>query len=531
MSGVTLATPAEFRAAVQQCLDGNDLAGAHRLAREAAMAHPRDIDCQLQLGRLLDQSGRHGEAAAHYQALRTAFPNNAWVAARLATSLAKQGRGEEALALYHAAVAGAGLTEAQRTQIARQIAAPLRRNHAAAALLASRVAVTPDDAALLREAGSAAASTNNLTEAIGFLDRSAALQPLPAWAHAIRIDARQKLARRAGQWPPVDAGLEAALEAALAQPPLAATYVRFLNRLPLRREAWTRLYRQVRTAADPGTKDGFLLYEILLAALQADDRGFADEVAAALVSGSEWAERAAPLIEALHAASSAVWSRSRLEDDKAAELQIVRVPGAQATLLVFATLTGNFMMLPLAMLDALLAALPVNVVYLRDTMSYAPGLRGFRSFGPHLDDTLVRLRQEIATLGAPRLLTLGASASGLSAIRYGARLGAERAVTFGALTSLGPEFGHAAIRSGRLTMAAVTEAQTRFRDVASELAAAPTMRVEFHYGAEYKLDVDHAFRVKDLPGISIHPSAGVDHHYVVLSMIAAGTFTGAIWHD
>ncbi|MEJ0015586.1 MAG: tetratricopeptide repeat protein [Acetobacteraceae bacterium] len=531
MSATALATSAEYLAAVQAHLGANDLTGALRVAEQAAACHPRDLACQLQLGSILEQAGRRADAAAHYRVVWTQHPDNPWVAARLAAALARVGRGEEALALYHAAIADAPMTEAERTQIARQIAAPLRRNKDAAALLAARVPVTPDDAALLREAGSAAASTERLADAVDYLDRSAAREALPGWAHAIRIDARSKLARRSRLWPPVDAELVAALQEALAQHPHNPAFVRFLNRLPIAREAWLRLYARVRDTVELRSKDGFLLYETMLAALQANDRRLAEALIAALAPGSEWARRAAPIADVLRRVPAAVWARSRLDDDKAAELQIVRTPGADATLLVFATLTGNFMMLPLAMLDALLADLPVHVVYLRDTTSHAPGLRGFRSFGLRVDDTIARLRQEISGLGASRLLTLGASASGLSAIRYGARLGAERATTFGALTSLGPEFGHAAIRSGRLTMSAVAEAEMRFRDVAAEMAAAPAMRVAFHYGAQYQLDVDHADRVRHLPGVTVHPAIGVDHHYVVLSLIADGTFRDAVWSD
>lgn len=522
---------ADLKAQVQQCLDRNDLTGAIAVATDAVVHAPGEAASYLELGRLLEQAGRHDEASDLYDRARIRFPRNPWLAGRRAVTLARQGQGAEALALYHDVLAPSKLSEAQRTVFARQIAQPLRRDPDAGRLLKQRVAVTPDDAALLREAGSSARATGDLADAIDYLDRSAALKPLPNWAHAIRIDVRHKLALRSKQWPVVDPAFEAALEAAMVQNPLNPAYVRFVNRLPLPRATWQRLFSHIRASAVLSSSDGFLLYETMLAALQADDRDFARSAAAALIPGSDWARRAAPMVDLLEKVPPAIWARSRLVDDKAAEKQVIRVPGAQATLLVFATLTGNFMMLPLAMLDALLADIPVNIIYLRDTTSTAPGLRGYKSLGGTVEDSITHIRAEVEALGAPRLLTLGASASGLSAIRYGARLGTERAVTFGAITSLGADVTRPRPGADKLTAAAIVQARQRFRDIGAELDASNGMKVAFHFGDGYELDVDHARRIEHLPGVTIHPAAGIDHHYVVLSLIAAGTFRDALWAD
>jgi tetratricopeptide (TPR) repeat protein len=516
---------AEFR----RSLARGDVSVATRVSELAKARWPNELRAHLMSGSLLEREGRHAEAAALYTRLRTRHPANSKLAARLAVTLAASAQGEQALSIYKEAIIGSPLPEAEKTRLARSIASRMRRSPEAYDLLQQRLDVEPENAGLLCDLGSAARSLGNTAAAAKYLNEAARLGPLPGWAHERRLDAQAELRRRAGAWPVVDGPLEKALEEALRQQPRNPLFVRQINRLPLSRAAWQRLQLLVAEASRSPSEDGFFKLESAFAMLQAGDVARCRQLLADIPSDSRWAHRARPLAHMLATTPVEQWQHARLEDDKSAEVQIQRKPEARATLLVFATLTGNFMMLPLAMLDALLADLPLNVVYLRDTTSVTQGLRGLRSLGPTLDDTLARLKALVSELGAPELITLGASGSGLSAIRYAARLGASRAVTFGALAtpvSEAPAAGSSLQSRQRLPK---VPPQGSFRDVATELSAAPDLTVEFHYGADCELDSVHAARLQGVPGITFLPAMGVEHHYVALSTIARGDFQAAIW--
>jgi len=517
-------------AAVRARLAAGDLDGAADMLRDVTAAEPGNLTVRLLQGELLERRGRHAEAAAHYGDLRAAWPDNPWLAARLATALAAIGEAQAALTLYRDVIASAALPEAMRTQIVRRLAAANRRDAEIAALLESRLDATPDDPALLREVASSAATAGRDAAALGHFARSHALESLPAWACALRLEAMARHRRQTGAYPLADAALIAALEDALERFPSHPLFVRELNRLPLARPDWQRLYALHRRRAPTAPPDGFLGFEMAKARLQAGDREAARALLDGLGAGSTWDARARPLREVFATVPEALWQRSRLCDDEAAEVQVVATPGARRTLMIFATLAGDFMMLPLAGLDALLAEMPAHVVYLRDTV-WNSGLGGFRSLGPGIGDAIAALRAWLARLDAPDLVTVGGSVSGLSALRYGARLGAARAVAFGALTTTDPEFSATPPRlqrTGRRALETAPGEQERFREVAAELAASPAMRVDLFIGADCPLDHAQAARLAGLPGIATHAEPGVDHHYVALTMIARGRFLPAI---
>ncbi|PZQ10770.1 MAG: hypothetical protein DI565_19520 [Ancylobacter novellus] len=487
---------------------------------EQARAHLLHID-------VLEHGGRHEDAASYCEDLRVKFPKSVPLLGRLAVALAMSGRGEEGVRLFREKVSSSRMPAQRKAELARRLATPLRRSRAAAELLAEQAEANPKNAALLREAGSAAASAGDFESAVRWFDASAGVKPLPVWSECARIEAMQRVARTT---PGGEERLGDVLAAALWAHPKEPLLVRQLNRIHLSAEVWRTIYPIVADAAETAAGDDFLLFESAIAALQARDRGFALALLSKVERGTAvWAKRARPLARLLRSRPDSFWEQARLADDPSEEVQIVRVAGAQATLVVFLTLNGNFMTLPVEMLDALLSGLAANVVYLRDTSSPLQGAGGFRAFskdgGKGVDESVAGLKREVEELGAARVVTIGASASGLSAIRYGARIGANGAVCFGALTTF--EIGRKP-RGRNALRGLYLDRKSRFGALEDELAAEPGLEVDLYYGAAFERDHEHAARAKDLPGFRVLPVAGVDHHFCALEMIADGSFVDAV---
>jgi tetratricopeptide (TPR) repeat protein len=497
-------------------------------ADPAPGAPATDLQALLRAGEALTRRGQQAEALRHYRDLRAAWPGNGQVAARLVLALAATGEGQAALALYRAEVAQAAIPEDERSLVLRRLATANRRDPALARLLEERLATRPADAALLREAAAAAAAAGRDEAAMAYFARAAALAPLPYWALAQWLQSAVRRRRAGGALPVMDTPLIALLEEALRRFPAQALFLRDFNSLPLPAAAWQRLYRLIRDNL-PARPEGFLGFEAAKSLLQAGEIAEGRRLLGSLDPASVWAARAAPLLAALAAEPEGGWA-GRLADDKSAEIQVQRVPGARMTVIVFATIAGDFMMMPLACLDALLATLPANIVYLRDTV-WASGLAGLRSLGPSIEATTRHLAGLVASLGAKEVVTVGGSVSSLSAIRYGARIGAARVVTFGAMTTVDPDFAGTPARlqrSTRRAQAAAPASAERFGDIAAELAAAPGLRVAMHLGADCALDQAQAAHVAGIPAIALHAEAGVAHHYVALSIIAQRRFASIV---
>ncbi|RAI00086.1 hypothetical protein DLJ53_20430 [Acuticoccus sediminis] len=526
---VTQPSTAERVAAVRQTLSAGSLDEAVTDARALLEAHPSDLRCRLLWAELLAAQDKRAEVVDYASSLLKQWPDNPWVLSRLVSAYVANGDADAALSLYRDKVEPSALPEADKTRIARNLAAANRSHPQALVILEQRLSAAPDDPALARDSASALFALGRLDEAVDRFERAARLAPLPAWAAFLHVTSLVQRRRLAGTVPVVDAAILDCLGDALKRFPDDALFVRAFNGLPIASPDWHRLYRLIRSHVSPARTNGLLQFETAKACLQAGEPETTRAILQGLDPASHWGTVAKPLLSVLDTLPDTVWQRARFDDDPAAEVQIVRREGARRTIVVFATLTGNFMMLPLACLDALLADVPANVVYLRDTV-FGSAISGLRSLGPDISSTVSHLRRLIADLGAPELTMVGASVSGLSAIRYGARLGADRATCFGALTTVDPEFQGTPSRLQRTlrVMQQDSAATERFDDVVTELAQAPGMGVEMFVGDACELDLKQAARLETIPQIHIHHEADVAHHYVALAMIARHRFVEAI---
>lgn len=223
--------------------------------------------------------------------------------------------------------------------------------------------------------------------------------------------------------------------------------------------------------------------------------------------GVAWIER--ELQEIVEAApTDGELKRPLVADDPRQDVVIAAAAGAATTVMVF-TGTHDHLTMPIALFDRHLAAFGVSAVYLKDhrRLMY---LKGIRSLGDY-EQTVAALRELQSRLGGKRLLTLGVREGGYAAVRYGVELGADRIISFEAVT------GKSQARSGgskpflnMISMPVLSAIPEGQRDLRSFLVRRPNhSAVEFVYGEQMTMAQAHAERLSDLPGVSLRPLAGI----------------------
>jgi tetratricopeptide (TPR) repeat protein len=93
----------EFFARAQQ-LEDSDPVQARALYSQLLARVPDHADAHVNLGRLLHEAGRLGEARTHYRIALALRPSDATAAYNLAVALGDEGRTAEAVSWYHAAL-------------------------------------------------------------------------------------------------------------------------------------------------------------------------------------------------------------------------------------------------------------------------------------------------------------------------------------------------------------------------------------------------------------------------------------------
>lgn len=440
-------------------------------------------------------SHRHGDLAETAQFLEGLVPGNERhpvLLVRLASIRERQGRLDEALALFETA---AGL-------------APLPTY--AQAIFADLLAGSGRPGAALPIARDLAA------------------------AHPHRVDHAQRLIAllsQAGQNRAASLLLKDAVEKWAGEWRLLFRFNRMKPEPPISEEIFAIVHAQWRRAL----KEDRVRFQYAFACLR---RGLTDEaldILRPIRSDGPVGHMARPLEQALARFSAAEWRvRSRLRDDPAAELQVVEIPGAETAIFVFAGIGGTLVYLPFGHLDALLADYRASVVYLRDFGGCAY-LEGIASLGMNLEQTVERLGEIAARLDARRIIMLGASVGGFAAIRYATQLGAEAAISFSGPTTLDPEFEVVAKPNsgddpGRMKRALSVRAPGE-KDLVRDITNAPRTRVFYYYAEQYKAETEHAERFRGLANVILRPIGAVSDHFVVLHAIADREFDRLLLDD
>ncbi|MBV8978148.1 MAG: hypothetical protein JOZ13_12300 [Alphaproteobacteria bacterium] len=298
-----------------------------------------------------------------------------------------------------------------------------------------------------------------------------------------------------------------------------------LNRLPIARTRYERILKLLLTRAGDALKSNERFrFQAGLAALQGRDptQGFAllDHAFAPPVS-----ILALPVQKALTARDAATWhGASRLVDDRTKEVQTAKTQKARATIVLTTGIAfGN---LPLAFVDALFAAHRVNVIYLRDFGKRAY-LRGVSALGASEEETVAALKRMADELGAKRLIAMGSSSGGFSALRLGALMGADAAVSFSGPTAMAMFLDSTRVSAWNpnFFVKAMIEREGELPfDLVPVLSKRWTTKFIQVYGAQSAEDARQARRLEGLPGVELRAVPGVDDHFVVDHMIGDGSF-------
>ena len=207
--------------------------------------------------------------------------------------------------------------------------------------------------------------------------------------------------------------------------------------------------------------------------------------------------------------------RPAMTDDKASDVILAEAANAETVVLVFTAL-NDVMSMPLPIFDRYLAAFGVTAVYLKDfrRLSY---LRGIVSLGS--DDAAARraLQGMCERLGAKRLCTIGYSAGGAAAIRYGVQLGADRVVSFaghshrvrGPTSRLDRQYNMINDRMAGL----IADEELDLRRFLTGRGYSSS--IEIVYAAAAARDKVHAEHLSGLAGVTLRPVAGCDDHELI----------------
>jgi tetratricopeptide (TPR) repeat protein len=199
-------------------------------------------------------------------------------------------------------------------------------------------------------------------------------------------------------------------------------------------------------------------------------------------------------------------------DDKASDVIVARAANVDTAVLVFTALT-DVVSMPLPIFDRYLAALGITAIYLKDFQRLFY-LRGIASLGQRYDGTIRALREICRRLGLQRLFTLGTSAGGFAAVRYGVELGADRMLSFCGETH-GAVGGTAKLEPGvalikRRLAACVPQEELDLREFL--LSRRYSGKIEWFYSAGAARDTDQALHLSGIGGLTLQGVTGCDDH-------------------
>lgn len=298
-----------------------------------------------------------------------------------------------------------------------------------------------------------------------------------------------------------------------------------LNRLPVEPKRLKSIFRTIRAAADAeALRDERFRYHYALVCLHAGELERArDLLQTPFAPPVE--DLAAPVAKAFLSRPIGFWEgKSRLADNRTLDVQITRSKGASLTVVLPTGIAFGF--LPPAMIDSLFAEHRVNVVYLRDFRKRAY-THGVQSLGHDEAETIRALKEVLASLGAPRTVTIGASMGGFAAFRYGALLDAYAAISFAGPTELRSVYDtakHSVWNPGYFVKLQLQREREMPVDLVPLLLRGGKTKYCLFFGRDSAEDARQARRLEGIENVALLPVRGVKDHLVVDHMIADGSF-------
>lgn len=553
-------TQVEMQEAIRAALRSGQHQDAKASLDTALRLWPKAYWALLLQGDVLAAGGDTDAALDYFRALEQRFPNNLHASLRVVRLLLEQDRIAEA----RTAFADVVWPSAARGEDKSALLTALSPRHgdldATVRFLERLLPGNERDPVLLARLGAIRDRLGQPDEALALFEDAAALGPLPAYAQPIYADLLIFSGRS-------EVALPIAQALAAARPDridCAMRMVLALSRLGRSHEAalmlkqaaerwpddWRLLFRFNRSKPLPPVTEA--TFDIIRAnwgrgrfedragfqyALACLCRGMMDTALQSLhsIQHPGPASHMAKALElALSKFSPAQWhARGRLADDPAAELQFVQVDGADTTIMIFGGIIGGVSYLPFRYVDTLLAGYRANVVYLRD-YAFQAYFTGISSIAPNREETIRRLDDIARRLGTRRLITLGTCAGGFAAVRYGTRLGAEAVASFGAPTTLEPEFKVAGKLKSGYDPDNAKRALVHFqegKDLIRDMMEAPTTRLFHYYATQYPPEAEHAERLRGLGNVVLRPMPGIDHHFGALHAVAGDAFDRLLTED
>lgn len=212
-----------------------------------------------------------------------------------------------------------------------------------------------------------------------------------------------------------------------------------------------------------------------------------------------------------------------LVDDHGGEL-VESVPGTSGVTLVVFSGFADRAMVPVEWIDAYCAARNHSAIYLRD-FARSLYVNGIESVATGYDATIAALQEVLARHGTRQLLCLGTSAGGFGAIRYALRMGAAGILTasppisFKVVDELGDS--RARLLVHRMYALFGRENLDLSRDVRE---AGGATRLSVWFGEQSEMDAAHARCLDGLPGVDLHPIAGLARHGSFSTVLENGAF-------
>ena len=200
---------------------------------------------------------------------------------------------------------------------------------------------------------------------------------------------------------------------------------------------------------------------------------------------------------------------------------LVREPASDTLVVCFALPAGS-LGLSLNALHAMLSSKGVNALYLYDSRQVLH-LAGTDRFGPGYQAMLDGIRAVARELGVRRLITVGGSATGYTAIRTALDLDADGALVFGAQTFMTPNASFALARSAHTLTKMIEHIRPMMKNLRPLIEAkAHAPRIEIFFSAQNRRDRMHAGNIAGLPGVTLHPIEGIERHDCLTEMAHRG---------
>ena len=406
---------------------------------------------------------------------------------------------------------------------------------------------TPDDRFVLVKLASLATRLRQHVRSVRYLQRAEAHGPLPPEAQSMRINllvlggnlegslalAKQQLAanpdrkdlvRRVNVVASLQGSEEdvvQSLRQAITQWPTDNSILQRYNRAILPEAEDEALFEHVTRFRRANSVDGRWRYQFALACLRRNRTPEACAMLRDLARDEQVGVEARRLLGMLETLPREEWdARARFSNDATKDVRVMRAPAAKATFIVMAGVHGGLGSLPFTHLDVLLQRHPINIIYLRDN-KWSAFTAGVPGLGPDEPSTIAALVALCAELGPLPVVTFGGSLGGWSALRYGALMGAQAAVSLAAPVRLAPRDPDSAPFTQHYLMHIMPEAT---KDLLGLLGRTPSLRIIHVYSRENARDASHAEQLAQAGHVTLMPLENCDDHFVAAHLVAAKGF-------